>query len=149
MAFREPFAAYNAENNIEAHIVCGILNDSGIEAMVIEDISFAGGIWWGGTVSELHKPQVWIERADCDRAKPVLDDYEQRAADRREAEEFIDDDDELVDAECEKCGTLSFFPASQNGTIQNCPHCKAYVDVGTTPELEGWDDVPGEEQEAG
>ena len=38
------------------------------------------------------------------------------------------------------------FPAAQKGTVQNCPHCKAYVDVGDDAGLEGWDEVPGEDE---
>jgi len=44
------------------------------------------GVWVGGVVSEIHKPQVWIERADTERALPVINNYEQHNADRRAAE---------------------------------------------------------------
>jgi hypothetical protein len=39
MPFRDPFAAYNAASNIEAHLVCNLLTEAGIEAVVIEDVS--------------------------------------------------------------------------------------------------------------
>ena len=72
MGFREPFAAYNAASNHEAHIVCGFLIDAGIEAMVVEDVSNIG-IGYLGFLSEIFKPQVWIDRADIARATLVLD----------------------------------------------------------------------------
>jgi hypothetical protein len=139
MAFRDPFAAYNAASNTEAHIVCGILNDASIEAVVVEDVSEVGA-GWGGYSAEIHKPQVWIERADIDRAKPVLDEYELAAAERRKPATG-----EPIDVTCEECGKVTTFQASQKGTVQNCRHCKAYVDVGDDVGLEGWEEEPAEE----
>ncbi len=139
MALRDPFAAYNAGDNIEAHLVCTMLNDAGIAAVVIEDISQAGG-WLGGWIAEIHKPQVWIERADIERVKPLLDEYEHRAAERRKTES----DGEPIEVTCEECGETSEFPATQKGSVQSCPHCGAYVDVGDEVPFEGWDEVPPE-----
>lgn len=142
MALRDPFAAYNAASNVEAHVVCGLLVDAGVEAMVIEDVSQVG-VWLGGLVSEIHKPQVWIERADIPRAKPVLDEYERRAAERRGADRTAATG-EPVEVVCEECGKRSNFPAAQAGSVQRCPHCRAYVDVGDDPGPEGWDEVSPE-----
>jgi hypothetical protein len=140
VALRDPFAAYNAASNTEAHLVCGLLNDAGIEATVIECASEIGG-WVGGFIAEIHKPQVWIERADTDRAKPVLDEYERRAAERQKPPTG-----EPVEVTCEECGKRSTFLASQVGSVQNCPHCNAYVDVGDDLDFEGWDETPGEDE---
>jgi Putative prokaryotic signal transducing protein len=145
MVLRDPFAAYNAGSNVEAHIVCGLLLDAGITAMVIEDVSQAG-VWLGGTVAEIHKPQVWIERADIERARPVLTDYDQRNAERRAAERGEREAGPPVEVVCEECGKRSEFPAAQTGTVQNCPHCRAYVDVGDEVEFKGWDEAPGDDE---
>jgi hypothetical protein len=140
MAFREPFAAFNAASNVEAQIVCNLLIDEGIEAVVIEDVSGVG--WgWAGPSAEIHKPQVWIERTDIDRAKPVLDEYERIKAERQKPAVG-----EPIDVVCEECGKRSSFPASQKGSVQDCPHCKAYVDVGDDLDIEGWDEVPDEDE---
>ena len=103
--------------------------------MVVEDVSQVG-VWWGGLIGEVHKPQVWIERADTDRAKPVLDDYERRAAERRAVASG-----EPIEVTCEECGKTSTFPASQQGWVQNCSHCRAYVDVGDVL-FDDWDVPP-------
>jgi hypothetical protein len=58
MAFRNPFAAYNAANNIEAHLVCAALQDVGIEALVVENVSQVG-TWLGGFVSETNPLWGW------------------------------------------------------------------------------------------
>jgi hypothetical protein len=139
MALKDPFAAYNAGSNVEAHMVCGLLQDAGIEAMVIEDVSQVG-VWLGGTVAEIHKPQVWIERADIERARPVLTDYDRRATERRAAEKDAGGSaGPPIQVVCEECGKRSEFPANQKGSVQSCPHCRAYVDVGDDVGFEGWD----------
>jgi hypothetical protein len=143
MTLRDPLAAYNAGSNVEAHLVCGLLQDAGIQAVVIEDVSQVG-VWLGGTISEIHKPQVWIERADINRARPVLTDYERRASERRAAERGEREAGPPVVVGCEECGKRSEFPAAQKGTVQNCPHCRAYVDVGYEVGFEGWDEAAGE-----
>ncbi|MGL4419954.1 MAG: DUF2007 domain-containing protein [Gemmataceae bacterium] len=145
MALRDPIAAYNAGSNVEAHLVCGLLQDAGIEAVVIEDMSQVG-VWLGGTVAEIHKPQVWIERADIERARPVLIDYERRNVERHAAVRGEREAGLPVEVVCEECGKRSEFPAAQKGTTQDCPHCRAYVDVGDELGVEGWDEVPGEDQ---
>jgi hypothetical protein len=34
-----------------------------------------------------------------------------------------------VGATCEECGGAAEFPSAQGGSVQTCPHCRAYVDV--------------------
>ncbi len=86
MSLRDPFAAYTAGSNFEAHLVCGLLQDTGIQAVVIEDVSQVG-VWIGGTIAGIHKPQVWIEKADIERARPVLTGRERRGNTERRAAE--------------------------------------------------------------
>jgi len=127
MSFREPFAAYNAATNIDAHLVCDALSAAGIEAYAADDVSPVG-VWVGGVVPEIHKPQVWIEKADAERAAPILAEFDRRAAERRRAETTASSDEE-IEAVCEECGKPSKFPASQRGTVQTCPHCWSFMDV--------------------
>jgi len=141
MALRDPFAAYNAANNLEAHLVCNLLNDAGIESFVIEDLSQVG-VWLGGLIPEIHKPQVWIERADIEKVKPLLEEYERRGAERQREQANAPP----IEVVCEECGKRSSFPATQEGSLQDCPHCGASVDVGEVA-FEGWDEVSGEDEE--
>jgi hypothetical protein len=129
MALREPVAVYNAKNNLEAVFVRDALLDAGLEAFVTEDVSQVG-TWVGGLVPELHKPQVWVERVDIERAKPVLDEFERRAAELRAAS-AADAAGPPIETVCEECGSRSSFPAAQRGSVQQCPQCNAYVDVGS------------------
>lgn len=137
MALRDPFAAYNAANNIEAHLVCHLLVEAGIEAMVIEDAAIVVG--WVGTVSEIHKPQVWIERADIEKARRVLTEYDRRSAERRAAEQQTATQAAPITATCGSCGKTSEFARALNGTVQVCPHCRRFIDVGEADDFEGWE----------
>jgi len=77
MALRDPVAIFNADTNVEAQLVRTLLVDAGIEAFVVEDVSFVGTCALG-TLPEINKPQVWVERADVQEALEFLDAYEQR-----------------------------------------------------------------------
>ena len=130
MPLRDPVAVYNAADNVDAHLVCNALVQAGVEAFAVDDVSVVG-LWWGGGLPEIHKPQVWVERSDVQRARQVLEDYERRMQQRRQAGGPAETSDmPPVEVTCEECGRQSTFPASQRGTVQDCAHCGAYVDVG-------------------
>jgi hypothetical protein len=144
MALRDPIAAYNAANNLEAHFVCALLIDAGIEASVTEDVTPVGG-WVGGLVPEIHKPQVWIDRSDIGRAGPVLHAYELQSAARRGAQSAKTGTAEsMIEVACDECGKRSTFVLAQKGSVQNCPHCHAYVDVGDDGDPDGWNEPADE-----
>jgi hypothetical protein len=136
MPLRDPVAVYNAATNAEAQLLRIALVEAGIEAYATEDVS-AVGIWMFGLLPEIHKPQVWVERADMARVKPILDEFEERAHERRQAA-AAPADGSPIEATCEECGRSSSFPAAQRGSVQDCPHCGAYVDVGSD-DVDGWD----------
>lgn len=136
MPLSDPVAVYNAANNWEAHVICNLLNDAGIEASVTEDVSPVG-VFVFGLISEIHKPQVWAERSEIGRVKPILDQYEQRQREQQSVDaEKAAPGEATVEAACEECGRRSRFPAAQNGSVQDCPHCGAFMDVGEMPEFE-------------
>jgi hypothetical protein len=143
MGLRDPIAVYNAADNMEAVFVRDALVAAGIEAYVTEDVSQVGA-WVGGFIPELHKPQVWVERADSERARPVLDNYEERAAHLRGDRASAALAEPPVEVVCDRCGGHASFPATQEGSVQQCPHCGAYLDVGDTETTDGWGDAEGE-----
>lgn len=128
MPLREPCAVYAASNSLEAHFLCGLLNDLGIEATVVEGLSQDGDM----------APTIWIDRSDIERARPIFADFEQRVIERRSAQSHLDQvsPEGSLTVTCEECGEECMFPAKQYGLVQNCPRCKAYVDVGDV----GFDD---------
>jgi Putative prokaryotic signal transducing protein len=132
MALVDPVAVYNAKTNAEALMLRVLLEEIGIEAFATEDLSPAGA-WAFGTLPEIHKPQVWVSRVDAERARAAIHQYEDETAraahPHRPASESAETG-EPIDVECDECGHVAGFPAEQEGTIQDCPNCGAYVDVG-------------------
>jgi hypothetical protein len=122
----DPVAVFTAETSVEAHFLRNLLADAGIEAHASGDLP---GVSEGGLTADASAPQVWVDREDAPLALRVIDDYEQRCAERRgETDDAADG--AFAEAVCDACGERSFFPAALHGTVQNCPHCNAYVDVG-------------------
>jgi hypothetical protein len=126
VALRDPVAIYNAADNLEAAVLSNALVEAGIEAYFVEDVSQVG-TWLGGLIPEIHKPQVWVDRTAVEQALPILRDHERRLAERRAAPA---PDATLVEAVCEECGGRGYFPVAQRGTVQDCPHCGTFLDVG-------------------
>lgn len=139
MELRDPIAIYNAANNLEAALVCELLNSSEIEAFAVEDTSVAG-LWMFGLLPEIHKPQVWIARADIAKAEPILEKYELEQTGKRQAKQ----DGAPIEVVCEECNKPSAYPASRLGSIETCVHCGAYVDVDDAS-LDEWDESAAEE----
>jgi hypothetical protein len=134
VALRDPLHIYDAASNDDALFARMYLESNAIEAFEVDHNSVVGN-WLFGRLPGIHKPQVWVERADAERARTCILKYE---ADRREREGVGHsiDDDTPVQVVCEDCAKPSTFPASQLGTLQDCPHCGAYVDVGDVESFE-------------
>ena len=139
MPLRDPVAVYNAADNMEAIFVRDALVAAGVEAFAVEDVSQVG-TWLGGLIPEIHKPQVWVDWADIARAKPVLDDFERRAAERREPAAKPGEPGPALEVTCEECGARASFPAAQQGSVQQCPTCGAHLDVGDADLPDGWEE---------
>lgn len=138
MALQDPVAVYTAATNVEAHVIARMLEESGVEASAVEDASGVS-LWAFGTLS-YHKPQIWVSRADQERARQLLADYERDHAERRR--ESLDGDP--ISVTCEECGKVTFFLPKDKGTVQECSHCHAYVDVGDDLEFDDWQDSGAE-----
>lgn len=134
MGIRNPIAVYNAEDNIEAQLLCQHLEDNGIEACAVMDEAVTG-LWAFGKLPEIHKPQVWVDKSNCDAAAAVLREYEAELIKRRRASKARDLGADTIDAICEECGKTSTFAAAKKGTTQDCKHCGAFVDVGEVEEI--------------
>ena len=121
-----PTLAYTANGNLEAHSVVTWLQSHGIRAYAVEDNSGVN-LFMFGTVSQLHKPQVFVDKADLKPAGDLLRQFEEQRNRRRSELNDLPP----IQSRCEECRAESGFPASQDGTTQNCPKCNAFMDVGT------------------
>jgi hypothetical protein len=148
MAIANPVAVYAAETNQDALFIRHLLEEAGIEAGVTEDLSLAG-FWVLGTMPNIHRPKVWVDKSREADASALLRDYEQRRFDRSKYGDSIPTDAEPIEAKCERCGTVSRFPAVQRGSVQSCPNCRASMDVGPEEDGDEWWKAGAEEEGEG
>ncbi|MEM7626875.1 MAG: hypothetical protein AAF333_14875 [Planctomycetota bacterium] len=134
MDIQDPVSIYQAENNQDARMDQLTLEAAGIRAVAIEDNS-ATTFWYLGPLQGINNAQVWIERGDAERAKALVDEYARKRAERRRKSRAKDA--ETIDAVCEDCAKTTTFPGTMRGSVQECKHCGAYVDLY---EDDGWDD---------
>jgi Zn finger protein HypA/HybF involved in hydrogenase expression len=135
MGISNPVAIYTAANNSEAHFLCIFLEQNEIESYVAEEDPVIGG-WMFGLLPQVHKPKVWIDQSNADRVTPLLQEFESL-----QQQSSVSANADALNAgpiavECEDCGRAASFAANLRGTIQDCPHCGAYVDVGETDSFE-------------
>src|SRR5262249_41897631 len=108
---------------------CDLLVQAGVEAFVSQDLSAVGG-WALGLLPEIHKPQVWVDQANLESARPVLQAYERRKIERQRAVNTSNSTEgPMLEAACAECHKTSRFPELLRGTVQNCPHCGGFMDV--------------------
>jgi hypothetical protein len=132
---KDPIVVYAAAGNLEAQMIADMLNAKGIAAFAEEDQSGVS-LWACGTISQFHKPRIYVEKAASEAAARIIADFEEQKWQRQ----YPSDGEGRFEVVCEECGKQTTFPASLNGTTQNCSHCQAFVDVGEF----AWDDDLGE-----
>ena len=138
MELHDPVAVYTAASNLDAHQIAGVLLASGVESQVVEDNSTVG-IWVGGINPLLTKPQIWVSSRDLERAAPVIQQFENLVSQRFLTQGVpVELRSEWIDATCEKCGTVTRYAPIQKGTVENCPNCLAFIDVGVDDEFDDW-----------
>lgn len=125
MALQHPVAVFSATLNLEADALRDLLKEAGIEAYAIDTLSPFGEVPPPG----MQDAKVWVNEADADRARALITEYEEREAKAR-AEESSLADGPQVEVRCDDCGQTSRFPITQLGSVQRCPICRAYLDVG-------------------
>lgn len=141
MPLDDPLALCTAANLPQARLLCSLLEQSGIRARVVEEV-VPGEEPAGGLLPAILQPRLYVDRSLVHRAQQVLLAHARQAVDRRANPPA---NGPIVIA-CEECGESSAFPGSTWGSVQTCPHCQAFMDIGEPDDLEGWEtpeDVPG------
>ncbi|TWT43239.1 hypothetical protein [Botrimarina hoheduenensis] len=127
MEIDDPIVAFIGESNLEAIQVAQMLIDQGLSAHAEADESVVG-LWAFGKLPQIHQPRVWIGKKDQEEARDILATYEQKKRERRK--NAMAAGDATVEALCEECGKSSTYPSKFSGTVQECRHCRANLDVG-------------------
>jgi Putative prokaryotic signal transducing protein len=126
MIHRDSKCVHVDDNLGRARLVAGWLSGQGIPADVMDENTLGG---FEGLVSILPDKlanrgvEVWVkDPADTEQARQLL---AERAAEAEAKAQRTG----IVEAVCEECGQTATFPAAEQGTIQDCPHCGAMIDV--------------------
>ena len=125
MEFTDPVIVYTAASNVEAHLVVDLLHANGVPAHAVEDQSRVS-LWAFGTISQNHKPNVWVDKATVQEAAALIQAFEEQRRQRKHPGQGSGE----IQVRCEECGETTMFRNSLDGTTQECSHCQAYVDVG-------------------
>ncbi|MBM79881.1 MAG: hypothetical protein CMJ78_04725 [Planctomycetaceae bacterium] len=98
MELHEPTKIYTAASNMQAHEVVAILASHDIKAQAVEDES-AVGIWGGGVISQVFKPNIWVGSSDVDEALELIDHFEHRQRELARANDKVDHFPDLDEVE--------------------------------------------------
>ncbi|HLW66418.1 MAG TPA: DUF2007 domain-containing protein [Gemmataceae bacterium] len=127
MAERELVEVYRPRNSLEASLLAQTLNEIGIEAHVQEGLHPESAMEpLVGTALWSYAPRILVFADQAEMARQILLGWEEQ----KRQEEARASEGPPIDVVCEACGKSTSFPASQRGSVQNCGHCHAYVDVG-------------------
>ncbi|MBI3469395.1 MAG: DUF2007 domain-containing protein [Planctomycetes bacterium] len=132
MAIKDHVEVYAAADTQEAYFVRNLLEDAGIEAVVVGDAP-AGAVGERSPFSS--PPTVWVLPTDLEGARPIVEEYQrhliERVESRAESEEQLDDEPP-TEPFCYHCGQSVQVGQSP------CPSCGQALDWGTlsgdTPE---------------
>lgn len=116
---RDLICVHRARDVGEGDILVAWLAEQGIAAMV-KDRYTAGTLQVSQIVAPLGIEVCVIDPTQANAARSLLAEH---------TTERVMKGDAAVDATCEECGRTSRFPGTERGSVQSCPHCRAYVDV--------------------
>jgi len=145
MIFRDPKCVYVAGDMGTASVIVGFLGAHNIPAQLMNQMTlggFEGLTPWAPGIS--HKGiEVWvIDPEDATKALTLLKEQGEQIAADAEARAGLTG---TVSVVCDECGRSAEFPASEMGTVQDCPHCHRWIDVPDPHDH--WDESDGVEQE--
>jgi hypothetical protein len=137
---RDPKCIYVANSPGEADVVAVWLEEQGFPSRVM-NMSTLGGLPGLTPFSPLAIGaggiEVWVlDEVRAPQAKQLLDEHSETLAKHTAALQH----GAPIQVNCEECGQSSEFPAKERGSVQECPHCGAYLDVGDPGQDELSDD---------
>ena len=142
MPYRDPKCVYVADDFGTAGLVVSWLASHDIEAVIMDEATQGGleGLTWlaPGRVST-RGLEVWAATPEqAARGRDLLAD---KASEIKAAAAERATRTGHVAVTCEACGTTAEFPLARAGRTENCPGCRAYLDVpdpDAPPDDEYW-----------
>ncbi len=138
MPFQEPVVVFTGESDIDPFRVRSHLLQNGIEAEVIEFADPTSGDVFAGALVEPPAPQLVVEKSEFEAARALVVAFEQQTRIDREQRNERLASAEPVSVECEHCKKTTAFAATLTGTVQVCPRCQSYLDVGDDDAFDDW-----------
>ena len=134
MLYRDPKCVFVANDFGQADVVAAWLQGQGIDAEVMNQATM-GGFLSPLLVRSATGVEVWVvDSAQAADAIRLLADQEMALIANKTLKEQTGPPLVVV---CEECGkTQHFSGPRERGTVQNCTHCAAYLDVETADEGE-------------
>ncbi len=141
MPYRDARCVYVARNLSEAETTVSLLASHDIEAKVIDGT--AAGLLDGIaalTGSSSRGIEVWADISNHPEIARLL----QEQAAILEAKSKQGQEHGSVEVACDNCGKKTTFAGDLYGTIQDCPRCGSFLDVGPGEELD-WEAADDDE----
>lgn len=118
-----PVCVELAQTNVDAQLKAILLNEAGIRAVAVDDISL-GGYFALGAIRNIHRPQVFVDKSQLAAAREVL---------ARQGELSVE---EAPGAFCYHCGVE--LPSDQE--TFSCPECHGLLRDSDDAEVQGLSD---------
>ena len=147
MISRDPRCVYVGDHQHEVSLVVALLSEEGIDADAVNDATLGG---LEGVVSIVPRAgikgiEVWVkDLTQADAARTILAEHAAEVQAKQAARLSRSGSVTVV---CPSCQLQSEFPASQQGTVQTCPSCRAYVDIPDPDEETEWPDDFGQPED--
>ncbi len=140
MISRDSRCVYVGDYQHEIALVIALLAEEGIEAEAMNEATLGGLEGLSGWVPRagLKGIEIWVkDPAQADSARQLL---ARRMAEVQAVKQDRESRTGTVVVVCPSCKESSNFPASQQGTVQECVHCQKYVDVPDPNDETDWPD---------
>lgn len=138
MISRDPRCVFVANQQHEAALVIALLGEEGIEADVVNSATLGGLEGVVGIIPRagIKGMEVWVQ--DASKAEAARELLARQTADVQAIRAARQSRTGNVDVPCSACGRVNTFPAAQQGTVQSCTRCGAYLDIPDPNDTSEW-----------
>lgn len=139
MALGDLVKIYASRSHMQVQLMARLLEQCGIDAIVREPVTY----WLSDNIPS--DTSVYVTHPNAERAVEIIQvirAYETLKAERDNAL------GEEISVTCGKCGKMTAFPSAQFDTVQECPVCGTFLDVGETESSEEEEEEDSEEEKA-
>ncbi len=127
---RDARCVYIGDNFAQAEVVALWLSEQGVPAKVMNGATMGGldGLTWMSSSGVSPRGvEVWVSNdAQIAQAKELVTEH-QAVLDLKALRTA--DAPETIEVVCEDCGRSTKFSGKESGSVQNCVHCGAYMDL--------------------